>query len=80
MQQQESISVNKAKHLSGGGFLGSLKNGMKWVASHISPIKNFLQQHVDHPIENKAVDIATSLGYGITGAAKHHNKLHDRLH
>ena len=52
---------------------------MKWVASHITPVKNFLQQHVDHPIANKAVEIASSLGYGITGAAQHH-KLHDRLH
>jgi hypothetical protein len=51
---------------------------MKWVASHISPVKNWVAQHVDHPIANKAVEIASSLGYGMTGAAKH--KLHDRLH
>ena len=72
------MTVSKAKHLAGGSFLGTLKNRMKWVASHISPVKQFRQQHVDHPIANKAVDIATSLGYGMTGAAKH--KLHDRLH
>ena len=80
MEEPESISVSRAKHLAGGSFLRTLKNGMTWVASHISPIKNFLQQHVDHPIANKAVDIATSLGYGITRAAKHHHKSHDRLH
>jgi hypothetical protein len=44
-----------------------LKNGLKWAASHITPVKNFLQQHVDHPIANKAVEIASSLGYGMTG-------------
>ena len=80
MEQQESMTVSKAKHLlSGGSLLSSLNNGLKWAASHITPVKNFLQQHVDHPIANKAVEIASSLGYGITGAAKHH-KLHDRLH
>jgi hypothetical protein len=35
---------------------------LKWVATHITPIKNFLQQHVDHPIANKAVEIANSIG------------------
>ena len=78
MEQQESITVSKARHLSGGSLLSSLKNGMKLVASHITPVKNFLQQHVDHPIANKVVGIASSLGYGITGAAKHH--LDHRLH
>ena len=77
MEDPESISVSRAKHLSGGSLLNSLKNGIKWAASHISPIKNLLQQHVDHPIANKAVEIASSLGYGMTGAARH--KLHDRL-
>ena len=80
MEDPESISVSRAKHLSGGSLLSSLKNGLKWAASHITPVKNFLQQHVDHPIANKAVEIASSLGYGMTGAAKHHHKLHDRLH
>ena len=78
MEEPESMTVSKAKHLAGGSFLGSLKNGMKWVASHITPVKNFLQQHVDHPIANKAVEIANSLGYGMTGAAKH--RLDHRLH
>ena len=78
MEQQESMTVSKAKHLSGGSLLSSLKNGMKWVASHITSAKNFLRQHVDHPIAHKAVEIASSLGYGMTGAAKH--KLGHRLH
>ena len=75
--EQESMTVSKAKHLAGGSLLSSLKHGLKWAASHISPIENFLQQHVDHPIANKAVEIASSLGYGMTGAAKH--KLSNRL-
>ena len=29
VEEPESISVSKAKHLAGGSFLGSLKNGMK---------------------------------------------------
>ena len=77
MEQQESMTVSRARHLSGGSLSSSLKN-MKWVASHSTPVKNFLQQHVDHPIANKAVEIASSLGYGVTGAAKHH--LEHRLH
>ena len=78
MEQQESMTVSRARHLSGGSLLSSLKNGMKRVASHITPVKNFLQQHVDHPIANNAVEIANTLGYGMTGAAKH-NKLSHRL-
>ena len=78
MEEQESMTVSRARHLSGGSLLSSLKHGMKLVASHITPVKNILQQHVEHPIANKAVEIASSLGYGMTGAAKH--KLHDRLH
>ena len=78
MEEAESMTVSKARHPSGGSLLSSLKHCMKWVASHITPVKNFLQQHVDHPISNKAVEIASSLGYGMTEAAKHN--LHDRLH
>ena len=78
MEDTTGSTVGQVKRFTGGSFLGSLKNGLKWAASHITPIKNFLQQHVDHPIANKAVDIATSLGCGMTGAARH--KLHDRLH
>ena len=78
MEEPESMTVSRARHLSGCSLLSSLKHGMKWVASHITPAVNFLQQHVDHPSANKAVEIASSLGYGVTGAAKH--RLHDRLH
>jgi nitrogen fixation protein len=79
MEEPESMTVSKAKHLAGGSLLGSLKNGMKWVASHISPVKNFLQQHVDHPIANKAVEIASKLGLWNDRGGQNIN-LHDRLH
>ena len=78
MEDSAGSTVGQVKRSTGGSFLGSLNNGLKWAASHITPIKNFLQQHVDHPIAKKAVDIATSLGYGVTGAAKH--RLESRLH
>ena len=65
-----------------------MKQGINTCGSHVAyrchkfQIASFnlkdYQQHVDHPIANKAVEIASSLGYGMTGAAKH--KLHDRLH
>ena len=64
--------------LTGGTFFGSLKHATHWVHSTITPVKEFLARHVDHPIANKAVEIATNLGYGYTGAAKHW-KLSDRL-
>ena len=64
--------------LTGGSFLGSLKNAMHWVHSKITPMKNWVAQHIDHPIANKAVEVASALGYGMTGG-KGHNKLHDRL-
>ena len=61
MEEQDSITVSKARHLSRGSLIRSLKNVMKWVATHITPVKHFLQQHVDHPIANNAVDIAVRL-------------------
>ena len=63
--------------LTGGSFLGSLKNAARWVHSQITPIKNWVAEHIDHPIANKAVEVASTLGYGYTAAGKH--KLHDRL-
>ena len=78
MEDTAGSTVGQVKRFTGGSLLGSLKNGIHWMSKQITPIKNFLQQHVDHPIANKAVEIANSPGYGITGAARH--KLHDRLH
>jgi hypothetical protein len=46
--------------------------------SKITPMKNWVAQHIDHPIANKAVEVASALGYGMTGGQSH-NKLHDRL-
>ena len=76
-EQPEYITHSHMNKLTGGSFLGSLKNAMHWVHSKITPVKEFLARHVDHPIANKAVEIATNLGYGYTAAGKH--KLHDRL-
>ena len=78
MEDSAGSTVGQVKRFTGGSFLGSLEDGLKLAASHISPIKHFLQQHVDHPIANKAVEIASRLGFGMTGAAKH--RLADRLH
>ena len=78
LEEPEFITHSHMQKLTGGSFLSSLKNAMHWVHSKITPVKEFLARRVDHPIANKAVEIATSLGYGYTGAAKHHI-LHDRL-
>ena len=78
IEQPDFVTVSHARHLTGGNFLNSLKNAVHWVGSKITPIKEFLQKHIDHPIANKAVEVANALGYGYTAAGKHH-KLHDRL-
>jgi hypothetical protein len=39
--------------------------------------KNFLKDHVNHPIANTAVKAAEALGYGMTGGTN--NKLQSRL-
>ena len=77
IEQPDFVTVSHARHLTGGNFLNTLKNAVHWVGSKITPIKNFLAQHIDHPIANKAVEVANALGYGYTAAGKH--KLHDRL-
>jgi hypothetical protein len=41
---------------------------VRGLSSKITPVKEFLKAHVDHPIANTAVRTAEALGYGITGA------------
>ena len=78
IEQPEFITHSHMNKLTGGSFSGSLKNAMRWVHPKISPMKNWVAQHIDHPIANKAVEVASALGYGYTAAGKH-AKLHDRL-
>ena len=78
LEEPEFITHSHMNKLTGGSFLGSLKNAMHWVHSKITPMKNWVAQHIDHPIANKAVEVASALGYGYTAAGKH-GKLHDRL-
>ena len=75
-EQQDFVTHSRARHLVGGSFLGSLKNGLHWVSQHISPVKEFLKQHVNHPVANTMVKTAEALGYGMTAAG---NKLQSRL-
>ena len=78
LEQPDFITHSHMNKLTGGSFLGSLNNAMRSVHSKITPINSWVAEHIDHPIANKAVEVASALGYGMTGAAKHH-KLHDRL-
>ena len=66
----------------GGSIWHSALHGMRWLHDHgISAAKNWLKDHVNHPIANKAVEVASALGYGHTGGgmAGGNNKLHNRL-
>ena len=77
--EPDFITHSHARKLVGGSFLGHLRNAAHWVGSKITPIKEFLKAHVDHPIANTAVRAAEALGYGVTGAGSH-GKLHNRLY
>ena len=77
--EPDFITHSHARKLVGGSFLGSLRNAAHWVGSKITPIKEFLKNHVDHPIANTAVRAAEALGYGMTGAGNH-GKLQNRLY
>ncbi len=76
--EPDFITHSHARKLVGGSFLSGLRNAAHWVGSKITPIKEFLKAHVDHPIANTAVRAAEALGYGMTGAGNH--KLHNRLY
>ena len=77
MEDPESISVSRAKHLSGGSWKNHLMNAVHWVRDRLPDVNNFLGK-VDHPVAQTAHKVLDAVGYGMTGAAKH--KLHDRLH
>jgi hypothetical protein len=79
--ESDFYTTSYAKHMVGGSWMHHLKSGARWLHEHgISKAKNFLKEHVDHPITNKIVDAATALGYGMTGAGHgHKGKLADRL-
>ena len=77
--ESDFYTTSYAKHMMGGSWMHHLKSGARWLHEHgISKAKNFLKEHVDHPITNKIVDAASALGYGMTGAG-HKGKLADRL-
>jgi hypothetical protein len=77
--EPDFITHSHARKLVGGSFLSGLRNAAHWVGSKITPIKEFLKAHVDHPIANTAVRAAEALGYGMTGAGNH-GKLSNRLY
>jgi hypothetical protein len=81
--ESDFYTTSYAKHMMGGSWMHHLKSGARWLHEHgISKAKNFLKEHVDHPITNNIVDAATALGYGMTGAGHGHGhtgKLADRL-
>ena len=73
----DHVTLAYAKHMVGGGWHHSALNGLRWLHNHgISAAKNWVKDHINHPIANKAVEVASALGYGQTGGA---NKLQSRL-
>ena len=81
MDSSDHVTLAYAKHMVGGGWHRTALNGLKWLHNHgITAAKNFLRDHVNHPIANKAVEVASALGYGYTGGgATGGNQLHSRL-
>jgi len=62
----------------GGAWHHHALNGLRWLHNTgITAAKNFLRDHVNHPIANTAVKAAEALGYGMTGGTN--NKLQSRL-
>jgi hypothetical protein len=73
----DHVTQGYARHMVGGSIFHSALNGMRWLHNHgITAAKNFVRDHTNHPIANKAVEVASALGYGQTGGA---NKLQSRL-
>jgi hypothetical protein len=73
----DHVTLAYAKHMVGRGWHHSALNGLRWLHNHgITAAKNFVRDHINHPIANKAVEVASAFGYGQTGGA---NKLHSRL-
>ena len=73
----DHITLAYAKHMVGGSWYHGALNGMRWLHNHgISAAKNWVKDHINHPIANKAVEVASALGYGQTGGS---NRLHSRL-
>ena len=82
MDSSDHVTLAYAKHMVGGSVFHSALNGLRWLHSHgITKAKEFLRDHANHPIANKAVDVATALGYGYTGGGSTGGagKLHSRL-
>ena len=79
--ETEHVTLAYAKHMVGGSIWHHAMNGMRWLHNHgVTAAKNFLREHVNHPIANKAVEIAEKLGYGHTGGGMSGgNKLANRL-
>jgi hypothetical protein len=73
----DHVTLGYARHMVGGGWHHSALNGLRWLHNHgITAAKNFVRDHINHPIANKAVEVASALGYGQTGGA---NRLQSRL-
>jgi hypothetical protein len=73
----DHVTLGYARHMVGGGWHHTALNGLRWLHNHgITAAKNFVRDHINHPIANKAVEVASALGYGQTGGA---NRLQSRL-
>jgi hypothetical protein len=73
----DHVTLAYAKHMVGGSWYHSALNSMRWLHNHgITAAKNFVKEHIKHPIADKAVQAAEALGYGMTGG---NNKLQSRL-
>ena len=74
----DHVTLGYARHMVGGAWHHSALNGLRWLHNHgISAAKNWVKDHINHPIANKAVEVASALGYGQTGGAN--NRLQSRL-
>ena len=76
IEDPEFITHAHARRLVGGAsVMHHLRNAVHWVHNRITPAKEWLKEHVNHPIANTAVKAAEALGYGMTAAGKLHNRI-----
>jgi hypothetical protein len=74
--ESEHITLAHAHHIVGGSIWSKGLNALRWVHDRISPTKEWIKNHINHPVANKAVEIAEKLGYGMSGGT---SKLQNRL-
>ena len=77
----DHVTLAYAKHMVGGSWAHHAMNGLRWLHNHgISAAKNWVKEHVNHPVANTGVKIAEALGYGHTGGGMAGgSKLQNRL-